>query len=402
MAWPAAAQTATYDKTAYTFDTSVDPKLWAALMAKSPLLDKVSRFPVDNFEFKWETANEPTRTYVLESSTNGIEDSNAAYVAATFTGGSDIEQGTLLKNVSIATPIGTFQQDEVLEVTSNTAGVCVVQRNANNVVGGTTDQGSTLHAVGNSFAVIHVPKEEGSSPNRNKYKDVTLVSNYTNILDFYLTVTGSQAATKRLVAGDTLQAQFDNCLNQLQNELEGMLLYGCLNADANAGSDTYVRRTKGLDQFVCATGANVDYTSLAVTESALNELIENIVTDKSDPSDDYVIVCHPQNARTISAFGADKVRTTPEKTKWGRFIDTFRSDLGIDLDVLWTLNCSKSDLFIIDMNKISFAQFRPFQTATWTYGDDGVDAFRKRYLGEVGVKVVDALYSHAKLGKITW
>jgi len=404
MAWPAATPTATYDKTATTFDRSVDPKLWAALMAKSPLLDRVPRFSIDNFKFEWEVANEPTRTYVLAGSTSGIEDSPyTTTVAATFTSGGDIEEGTLLKNITRATPIGTFQQDEVLEVTSNDgSGVCVVQRNANNVVGGTANTGYNGHTIGDSFAIIHVAKEEGSSPDRNKYRDVSLVSNYTNIVDFYLTVTGSQAATKRLVGGDTLQAQMELCLAQLQNELEGMLLYGCLNAGANAGSDSYVRRTEGLDQFVCATGGNVDYETLSVTEEALNAQVAAIVEDKSDPTDDYIIVCHPQNARVISSFGSDKVVTTPEKTKWGRYIDTFRSDLGIDLDVLWTLNCSKSDLFIIDMNKIGFAVFRPFQTATWTYGDDGVDAWRRRYLGEVGVKVVDPLYSHAKLGKLTW
>jgi hypothetical protein len=70
--------------------------------------------------------------------------------------------------------------------------------------------------------------------------------------------------------------------------------------------------------------------------------------------------------------------------------------------VLWTLNCTKSDLFIVDMNKVGIAMFRPFQKATWTYGDDGTDAWRQRYLGELGVKVVDGIYSHAKLGKVAW
>jgi hypothetical protein len=79
-----------------------------------------------------------------------------------------------------------------------------------------------------------------------------------------------------------------------------------------------------------------------------------------------------------------------------------RTDLGVDLPVIWTLNCSKSDLFNHRHEQIAIAQFRPFAKATWTYGDDGVDAWRQRYLGEIGVKVVDGLYSHAKLGYITW
>lgn len=399
MAWPATDYTATYDKTANTFDRSVDPKLWAALQARSPLLDMVPRFNVTNFKFEWETAAAPTRKFVCTSSSNGVEDGNGGYTALTLTGGTVIEEGTILRNCTRATPIGTYGADELLEVTANTAGALTVVRDVGRQNSGT---GSTAHTLGDYFEIVYAPKEEGSSADRNKYTDVALAENYTNIVDFYLAVTGSQAETKRLVGGDTLQAQFNECLRQLQNELEGMLLYGALNNGANAGSDSYVRRTKGLDSFLCASGANVDYSTKAVTEEALNAQVAAILEDATDPTDRFIIVCHPQNARVISTFGSDKVITSPEKTKWGRYIDTFRSDLGVDLDVIWSLNCTKSDLFIIDTSKIAFAIFRPFQKATWTYGDDGVDAWRQRYLGEVGVKVVDPLYSHAKLGYLTW
>ena len=399
MAWPATDYTATYDKTANTFDRSVDPKLWAALQARSPLLDMVPRFNVTNFKFEWETAAAPTRKFVCTSSSNGVEDGNGGYTALTLTGGAVIEEGTILRNCTRATPIGTYGADELLEVTANTAGALAVVRDVGRQNSGT---GSTAHTLGDYFEIVYAPKEEGSSADRNKYTDVALAENYTNIVDFYLAVTGSQAETKRLVGGDTLQAQFNECLRQLQNELEGMLLYGALNNGANAGSDSYVRRTKGLDSFLCASGANVDYSTKAVTEEALNAQVAAILEDATDPTDRFIIVCHPQNARVISTFGSDKVITSPEKTKWGRYIDTFRSDLGVDLDVIWSLNCTKSDLFIIDTSKIAFAIFRPFQKATWTYGDDGVDAWRQRYLGEVGVKVVDPLYSHAKLGYLTW
>ncbi len=336
---------------------------------------------------------------MLSTVASGIEDASGSNVAATFTSGTDIEVGSIIKNVSKATPIGTYGADELLEVTANTAGACTVVRDVGRQNSGT---GSTAHEAGDYFEVIYAPKEEGSDADRNKYKDVTLVTGYTNIVDFYLAVTGSQAASKRLIPADNLQAQFDNCMRQMQNELEGMLLYGCLNNGANAGSDSYVRRTKGLDSYVSASGANIDYSTKSVTEEAINALVAGILEDASDPADPYIIVCHPARAREISAFGADKVVTSPEKSKWGRYIDTFRSDLGVDLDVIWTLNCSKSDLFIIDMNKIALAQFRPFSKSTVTFQDDAVDAYRQRYLGEVGVKVVDALYSHAKLGYLTW
>lgn len=403
MAIDTPTQTTTWDKTAGTFDPSVDPKLWAALMARSPLLDMIPRYSVDNFKFSWETDNEPTRTYVLANGSSGIEDGpSATNVAAVFTSGDLIEEGTLLRNATRATPLAAAYNyaDEIMEVTANTAGTLVVTR----AVNGDGTNGSATAVIGDVFEVLYSPKQEGSSAGSNKYRDVDIVDGYTNILDFYIEVTGSQAATKRTVAADTLANQFNKNLLKLQNDIESMVLYGDATGTNPAGADAYIRKTKGLDQYLVggyATGV-VDYSTKAVTEEALNAVFAGILMNKTDPSDKFVIVCHPQNARVISSFGSDKVQVGIEMTKWGRYIDTFKTDLGITAPVIWTLNCSKSDLFIVDMNKIAIAQFRPFQKATWTYGDDGTDAWRQRYLGEIGLKVVNGLYSHGKLGYLTW
>lgn len=407
MAWPAGgigatpAGARTDTKTAYTFERSVDQKLWKALMAKSPFLDKLTRNSVSNFKFEWETDTAPTRLYTEGSSTDTTIDGSGAATNChvSFVSVAGLEEGSLIRNATRATPVGSYGQDEIMEVTGISTLDVTVVRDANRQNSGT---GSTAHATGDVFEVIYTPKEEGSSPDENKYTDVTLVENYANSVDFYLAITGDQAATKRLVAGDTIDNQFQKNLLNLQNQLEGMFFYGCLNNGANAGSSAYVRRTKGFDAFVGASGGNYDVTTCDVTDDAIDDLFAAILTDKTDPSDPFLIVCHPQNARKISKFGIDKVRTTNEVNKWGRYVDTFRSDLGVEAEVLWTLNVSKSDLFIVDMAKVSLEVFRPFEAAKWSYGDDGVDIWRQRYLGSMGVKVVDGLYSHAKLGKISW
>lgn len=401
MAWPDDASFASYDKTSGTWGINVDSKLWPALTSKSPLLDRVQRFQVDEVEFKWETDNMPARTYVLANSSNGIEDANSgANVAATFTSGTPIQKGSILKNVSRATPIGTYGADELLEVTANTAGACTVVRDVGRQNAGA---GSDAHTIGDSFQIVYAPKPEGSDPDQNMYKDVTLVSNYVNAVDYYIEVTGDMAAARPLVQADNLANQVAKGVLHVKNELESMLLYACLNNGANAGSSSYVRRTKGVDQFITASGANIDYSTKDVTEAALNALVGNILDDGTDESDDLIIVCHPIWARTMSeTFGVDKVRITQGETKWGRSISTFASSSGVDLDIIPTLNCSKSDLFILDMNKIGLATYRPFAQSKVTFADDMTDKVRQRTLGVFGVKVVDALYSHAKLGYLTW
>jgi hypothetical protein len=410
MSFPApdkGADVTTYDKTANTFSRSVDQSLWPALMAKSPLLAMIPRFKVNHSTFEWETQNEPTRLYTEASSTSTTIDGSGAATNNTvvFSSGTGLEEGMLLRNTSRATPVGTYGADEIMLVTAVSTATCTVVRDYQYQNTGT---GSTVHASGDVFEVIGNIKGEGSSPDANKYRDVTLVTAYTEIKDFYLEVTGSQMESERLVAADTVQAQVELGTRKLANELEAMFLYGALNTGAaaattyNAGSDSYARTTKGLQSYIAASGSNVDYSTKAVTEAALNSRFAAIIEDKTDPMDKFLIVCHPANARTMSHFGEDVVRTTQDQTVWGRSIQTFKSDLGIEADIIWTLNCSKSDVWIIDMNKVGIAEFRPWKQTVWDYNSDGVDAWRCRVLGEYGVKVVDGTYSHAALSYITW
>jgi len=404
MVWPEPSyghNSAAYDKLSGTFKPQVDPKLWPALMARSPLLSYVPRGTVNGTKYDWEIAVEPTRLYTEASSTDTTIDSSGAATnnVVVFSSGTGLEAGMLIRNVTRATPIGTYGADEILQITAVSTATCTTKRDYAAQNSGT---GSAVHATGDVFEVIATPKEEGSSPGANKYIDVTLTSNYTQNFDFEIEVTGDQMASERMVVADTVNAQVSMGMQKLQNELESTLLYGALNGSANAGSDSYVRSTKGLQNFLYASGSNVDYSTKAVTEAALNSRFDAIVADKTDPMDKFIIVAHPTNARTISHFGEDVVRVTQDSTKWGRSISTFKSDLGIEADVIWTLNCSKSDLFIIDLNKIELVEFRPWQTATRNFQLDGVDAFRQRVLGAYGVKVVDPLYSHAALSYITW
>lgn len=396
MAWPAPGTvgvTPTWDKTAGTFKTEIDQKLWAALMAKSPILDMVSRPSVSNFEFKWETDVAPTRLYTAASATAASSSSATGITLAAAP--KDLEVGSIIRNYSRPTPIGSFGQDELMEVVDISTAVLTVVRD---VGGANSGAGSTAHVATDTFEVVYAPREEGSGPGVNRYKDVQLVTNVANSLDFYLTVTGDQAATAREVAGDTLANQTQKNMTKLQNDIEAMLFYGAY----QAGSASAVRRTRGIDYFVGASNGNVDVTSREITPAALDGLFYKIIEDNSDPNDRYIIACHPWNAMKVSSFGMDKVRYGQEETKYGRYIDTFKSAIGVEAPIIWTLNLSKSDLFIIDMDKVELPVFRPFEKAEWSYGDDGVDAWRQRYLTSIGVKVVDGLYSHAKLGLLPW
>lgn len=393
---------ATWDKLSGTQGRSLDQKLWAAVAAKHPILDMLARPKIDEVKYEWEVDVMPTRTYV--STTGTTIDGSSTLQALVLTGGGNIAVNSILRNVTRATPVAsaTYKTDELLEVTANSSGTLTVTRNVGVPTGSALGTGSTAHVEGDSFEVVYQPKQEGSGMEENKYTDVTLVENYVTTVDFYLTVTGDQKASRPEIAADSLANQTQKCLLNLANDLERMFFAGAINPTTPAGSDTQVRRSKGLDQFITAAGGNVDYTTGNVTEAALDALVYNILINKTDPADKFIIASHPYNTRKISAFGADKVRLGQELTKYGRTIDTFESDMGVSMPIIWTLNIPKSELYIIDMNKVSLPVFRPFEVCEVTYGDDGVDAWRQRYLTSVGVKVVDPLYSFGKLAGLTW
>jgi len=411
MAWPAVTQTATFDKTAYTFARSIDQKLWAALMAKHPILDMLQRPSVDERKFEWETDVAPQRTIIATTGTNlNGSATNASIGVANATsdpylGSNFLELGMIIKNATRATPIGTYLSDEIMEITAISGAspaIVTVARNSGLPTGSSASNGSTVHGNTDVFEILYNPKQEGSAIGANRYADVALVANYTNTIDFALQVTGDQLHSTRIVAGDTLANQTAKNVLNTSNDMERMFFYGVSNQGAAAGSQSYVERTSGLDQFITASGGNVDYTTLDVTADAIDKLVETILENKTDPTDNFIIACHPFNARKISHFGSDKVIIDQTVTKYGRTIDTYLSDLGVSLPVIWTLNVSKSDLFIIDMDKVALPVFRPWEVAEVTYNIDATDAWRQRYLTSVGVKVVNPIYSFGKLSSLPW
>jgi len=399
LAWPSTDYTAAYDKLANTFDRSLDSKLWPALLNSAPLLGMASTFDVNSDYFEWENQNVRSRIYTEAGSGSTTIDGSGSDVTLVVTSSTGIEEGAIIRNKTRATPIGTYGADELMEVTTISGNTWTLVRDVGRQNSGI---GSTAHATTDTFEVVWTPKGEGSSMGENLYTDVSLTGNYTNIIDFSIMATGTQVASKRIVADDSIQRQLDGQMLDKRNELEGMLLYGVLNNGANAGSDSYVRRTKGAQAYIAAPGANIDYSTKDVTEDALNDLVQAMIEDNSEENDPYVIVTHPANYAKIVDFGMDKVVIGQTETRWGRTLKTWMSKWGIEFPLIHTNNCSKSDVFILDMKKIGLAMFRPWMHGTLTFADDLVDARRDRFLCELGVKVVDPLKSHAMLSYITW
>ena len=151
---PVAGVTYATNKTADTFAREVDQKLWAAMQAKSPILDMLARPKVKNRKFEWEVDSQPPRQYTLAAGTTAtiVESVNStgaadASVNMTLSSVTGLEVGALMKNVTRATTVGSYGQDETLEVLTITP--------AANLVKVKRDAGGQAAANANSAALHH-------------------------------------------------------------------------------------------------------------------------------------------------------------------------------------------------------------------------------------------------------
>lgn len=386
------------------------------LCAKSQMLDAVKYGSViDEPKIEWVSAQTNSRLVTEANSASTTIDGSGTLTAVVFSDVTKLEKGALIRNATRATPIGTYKVDEIMQVTSiNTStGECAVTRDYGRNNSGT---GSTAHALTDQFEVLFTNKEEGSSAGVNLYKPTTVSYNYTSILDMNLVVSGTELARRPLVAADNIQRQYEDRMTELKNSVSSMIMYGALNYGAgtaesmsvfgdNAGTDAYVRTTKGVLQALAQSGGNTDYTSTAVTETAINNLFETILNNGCERVAPYKIFVHPHHMRTIAQWGADKVRIERVDKTWGRYVTSYVSDLGFEAEIIPDPIIAKSNLFLLNMSKIEFIPFRPWQKLEWgitTNTPDGSDTYKMRVLGEYTVKVVDPLKAHGCMTLLSW
>ena len=410
MAIPAAGSYASFDVTARTEARSVDGVLWDAMFAKSRLLEVLGspqKIPTQRHE--WNRQSGPTVNVTEANSANTTIDGSASLTALEVGSGEGAHCpiGTLLVNASKATPIGTYQRNEILQVTAVTGDLLTVTRDAGNFNSGT---GFATHALTNKYKILYIPKQEGSkaTDDENLYKSQVILENYAAIQSMKMEATGSQMARAMEVVASDFERQWNRELINLKNQMVNMILYG-YNSSTAVGSDSVIRNSKGLldflaDNYNSANGL-IDYTTTTLTATALNNLFKKLWLNGADPSENLVILTSGNSQQVISAFDSTLVRTTYEEGRVGRYVTRFVSDIGFEAEVIIDPLIEPNDLFIVNPAKLMVKQFRPFETEEWGKGSrtpNGDDIFYQRTLGEHTIEVVDPGYAHAALTYLSW
>lgn len=414
LALPTAPSFASFDVTARTEGRSVNDTLFDAMFAKSRLMDIVGLGPkIKQQRHEWISLAAPAQ-YVTAAATTTTIDGSASldHLGLSDADYAKVQPGTLLVNTSVATPIGTYLRNEILQVTemhdaTSGSSIVLVARDIGNFNSGT---GSTLHAEGHVFRILYTPLQEGSvaSADPNQYSADTILENYSAIQSMKLQLTGSQAARDMEVVAKELERQYQRELVSLKNKMSSMIVYGFNSATA-VGSDTVIRNCKGIQDFlvdnIVAANPLVDYATTTLGYDAIDNLFLKLWNNGADPSDNLKIVTSGVSKQVIGSWDADKVRTTINEGQVGREITVFKSTLGFEAEVIADPIIDKNNLFIINPNKISLIPFRPFEKEAWgkgTSSPNGDDVYYQRTLGEFTLEVLDPGYGHAAITYLTW
>lgn len=411
MAIPSAPTFASFDVTARTEGRSVDSVLWDAMFPKSRLLQVLGQGPkIMQQRHEW-IGLSADPTYItatnvggttIDSSTSGTDIVVSAADAA------NIQIGTILMNMTKATPLGTYQRNELLLVTNIASTTVTVTRDYGNFNSGT---GFGTHGATDKFRIVGTILQEGSSAasDPNTYLADTILENYTRIQSMKMQLTGSQKARAMEVVDSEIERQWQRSLLNLKNQMSRLVLYGVGSSTA-VGSDTVIRDCKGIEAFMVdnLVSANplVDYTTTTLTYTAINDLLIKLANNGVDPESSVLkIVTSYKSKDVMGNWDVDKVRTTIDNEQVGREISVFKSTLGFQLEIIADPIVDPSDVFIIDPSKIKFVPFRPFEKSEWGLGTpapNGDDMWYQRTLGEYTIEVVDPGVNHAMVGYLSW
>lgn len=415
MALPSAPSFASFDILDRTQGRSVHNVLLDAMFAKSRFLEVLGPEGSTNKQqrHEWISLAAPVQTVTAAASGNtDVGDGSATDTSLQLATGhaAHLKPGTLLVNQTVATPIGTYQRNEILEVTAadTATDIATVLRDAGNFV----DQanGSTAHTNTSVYRILYAPTQEGSvaSADPNTYSADTILENYTAIETMKMQLTGSQKARAMEVVDSEVERQWQRELLSLKNRRVNKFLYG-YNSTTAVGSDTIIRNSKGILDFlvdaIVAANPLVDYTSTSLTYDTINALFIKLFNNGADPSEPYKIVTSATTKDVISTWDLDKVRTTIDNERVGREITVFKSSLGFMAEIIAEPMIQKNDIFILQPQKIQPMSFRPFEKQEWGKGTpspNGDDMWYQRTIGEETLMIQDPGTAHAAVTYLTW
>ncbi len=303
-----------------------------------------------------------------------------------------IETGSILRFTSSA-DITKTEQVRVISVDSVTD--LTVAR----------DYAGSVHetfAIGDKVFLNSTPRQEGSGVGDTRTQQGDTVINFTEIFDESIRLTRTAQASDTYDNANLMARQQYAAMIRLARKLENALLHGLPLQRSKFDAGTM----GGLIHFVNQSGGNVNSTGGIISQTLINDVIEEI-NGKGGLLSEPVIICSPNQARRISAFNTSGTNPITYRqsgaTSTGEFVTSFIGDLPINgngtvAQVFLAQNMLRDQVLVIDASKFSLRAMSPLTVKTLPEMTDGTT---QRMLTEVTLEVQNAKESHGILTGLT-
>jgi hypothetical protein len=197
---------------------------------------------------------------------------------------------------------------------------------SNTVYGTRGFAGSTpaTHLISTTIDIIGIAMLEGADAPEARSTSTTNPYNYTQIFEVPITVTGTQAATKKIGIADEYKYQMGKAFRDICILVEKAVFNG--KRSSGAGSASTARAMGGFPTFI--TGNVTSLSSAALTEKDINDLLASIFADVGSSQMARDIFVGQWLKRKISSFYNANARMDSKERVGGVFVDTIRTDFG--------------------------------------------------------------------------
>jgi len=203
----------------------------------------------------------------------------------------------------------------------------------------TRGYGSTspeAHAVNCTLRVIGSPIQENfveAAANDIWSAGPSEAYNYTQLFERPVAIgdTLQRIAENGIIAGvkNMISHQIEKRTQEMTNELNDSIINGI--RSASAGSDSIYRTMMGLIEFLSQGSSLLITTAEAFSESVANTMMKACYDQGAEPT---TLLVSSELVDAITAWDESRVRTTPDAKVVGHYITRWRSELGIEVDIL--------------------------------------------------------------------
>lgn len=241
-------------------------------------------------------------------------------------------------------------------------------------------------AAGAEIRIVARPQLEGAMPGIDEGHDRLVDHNFTQIIERYAAVSGTQQNVRTYNVTDELNYQVQLRLKEIAREQNDWLIYG----RRIEGAPGMPRMTGGLLYFADKKGAaKKNAEGKEITPKLLNDLAEDVYLRGGSVN---TILTNTAGARQITKFASDTIRTERTDEVTGHKIQTFVSDIvgGSVATVVVDPNFPKNKIALFDRSILSINPLSGRALHDVDATVPGADFVARQIRGEYGVTVKNA------------